>query len=63
MRNSGNGPSAARYRQRKVASRLPDVSPAKQTAERFPAQVIGPDRRSLLMADDVGNVIWRVTGG
>jgi len=23
---------------------------------------IGPDRRSLLMADDVGNVIWRVTG-
>jgi glucose/arabinose dehydrogenase len=22
---------------------------------------IGPDRRSLLMADDVGNVIWRVT--
>jgi glucose/arabinose dehydrogenase len=24
--------------------------------------VIGPDRRSLLMADDVGNVIWRVTG-
>jgi glucose/arabinose dehydrogenase len=24
--------------------------------------VIGPDRKSLLMADDVGNVIWRVTG-
>jgi glucose/arabinose dehydrogenase len=24
--------------------------------------VIGADRRSLLMADDVGNVIWRVTG-
>jgi glucose/arabinose dehydrogenase len=23
---------------------------------------IGADRRSLLMADDVGNVIWRVTG-
>jgi len=23
---------------------------------------LGPDRRSLLMADDVGNVIWRVTG-
>ena len=23
---------------------------------------IGPDRRSLLMADDVGYVIWRVTG-
>jgi glucose/arabinose dehydrogenase len=23
---------------------------------------IGPDKRSLLMADDVGNVIWRVTG-
>ena len=23
---------------------------------------IGPDGRSLLMADDVGNVIWRVTG-
>lgn len=23
---------------------------------------IGPDRKSLLMADDVGNVIWRVTG-
>ena len=24
--------------------------------------VIGPDKTSLLMADDVGNVIWRVTG-
>ena len=24
--------------------------------------VIGPDKKSLLMADDVGNVIWRVTG-
>lgn len=24
--------------------------------------MIGPDRRSLLMADDVGDVIWRVTG-
>lgn len=24
--------------------------------------VIGPDRKSLLMADDVGDVIWRVTG-
>jgi glucose/arabinose dehydrogenase len=24
--------------------------------------VIGPDKRSLLMADDVGNVIWRVSG-
>ncbi|EFG4742240.1 sorbosone dehydrogenase family protein, partial [Escherichia coli] len=24
--------------------------------------VIGPDRKSLLMADDVGNVIWRVAG-
>ena len=24
--------------------------------------VIGADGRSLLMADDVGNVIWRVTG-
>ena len=24
--------------------------------------VVGPDRRSLLMADDVGNAIWRVTG-
>jgi hypothetical protein len=23
---------------------------------------IGPDKRSLLMADDVGDVIWRVTG-
>jgi glucose/arabinose dehydrogenase len=23
---------------------------------------IGSDGRSLLMADDVGNVIWRVTG-
>jgi glucose/arabinose dehydrogenase len=23
---------------------------------------LGADRRSLLMADDVGNVIWRVTG-
>jgi glucose/arabinose dehydrogenase len=23
---------------------------------------LGPDRRSLLMADDVGDVIWRVTG-
>ena len=25
--------------------------------------VVGADRRSLLMADDVGDVIWRVTGG
>ncbi len=24
--------------------------------------VVGPDRRSLLMADDVGDVIWRVSG-
>ncbi|WP_299904441.1 sorbosone dehydrogenase family protein [uncultured Paracoccus sp.] len=24
--------------------------------------VVGPDGKSLLMADDVGNVIWRVTG-
>jgi len=24
---------------------------------------IGPDRRSLLVADDVGDVIWRVSGG
>lgn len=24
---------------------------------------LGADRRSLLMADDVGNVVWRVTGG
>lgn len=24
--------------------------------------VVGPDKKSLLMADDVGNVIWRVTG-
>ena len=23
---------------------------------------IGPDKASLLMADDVGDVIWRVTG-
>jgi glucose/arabinose dehydrogenase len=23
---------------------------------------IGPDRKSLLVADDVGDVIWRVTG-
>jgi glucose/arabinose dehydrogenase len=23
---------------------------------------IGPDRKSLLMADDVGDVIWRITG-
>ena len=23
---------------------------------------IGPDQKSLLMADDVGDVIWRVTG-
>jgi glucose/arabinose dehydrogenase len=23
---------------------------------------LGPDHRSLLVADDVGNVIWRVTG-
>ena len=23
---------------------------------------LGHDKRSLLMADDVGNVIWRVTG-
>ena len=23
---------------------------------------LGPDGRSLLMADDVGDVIWRVTG-
>ena len=23
----------------------------------------GPDKRSLLMADDVGDVIWRVTAG
>ena len=23
---------------------------------------IGPDGKSLLMADDVGDVIWRVTG-
>ncbi len=25
--------------------------------------VVGPDKKSLLMADDVGDVIWRVTGG
>jgi len=24
--------------------------------------VIGPDKKSLLIADDVGDVIWRVTG-
>ena len=24
--------------------------------------MLGPDGRSLLMADDVGDVIWRVTG-
>ncbi len=23
---------------------------------------VGPDRKSILMADDVGNVVWRVTG-
>ena len=23
---------------------------------------IGPDKKSLLVADDVGNVIWRVVG-
>ena len=24
--------------------------------------VVGPDKKSLLMADDVGDVIWRVSG-
>jgi hypothetical protein len=23
---------------------------------------VGPDRRSLLVADDVGDVVWRVAG-
>ena len=34
----------------------------KQSYGRPVGVQVGPDRRSLLMADDVGNVIWRVSG-
>jgi hypothetical protein len=39
------------------------LAPDEREAYGRPVGVtLGPDRRSLLMADDVGNVIWRVTG-
>ncbi len=39
------------------------LSPDERVSYGRPVGVaLGPDRRSLLMADDVGNTIWRVTG-
>lgn len=39
------------------------LSPDERVSYGRPVGVaVGADRRSLLMADDVGNVIWRVTG-
>ncbi|HTE80653.1 MAG TPA: sorbosone dehydrogenase family protein [Reyranella sp.] len=39
------------------------LAPDERVSHGRPVGVtIGPDGRSLLMADDVGNVIWRVTG-
>lgn len=40
------------------------LSPDERVSYGRPVGVtLGADRRSLLMADDVGDVIWRVTGG
>lgn len=40
------------------------LSPDERASYGRPVGVaIGPDRRSLLVADDVGDVVWRVTGG
>jgi len=39
------------------------LSPDERVSYGRPVGVaLGADRHSLLMADDVGNVIWRVTG-
>ena len=39
------------------------LSPDEKASYGRPVGVaVGPDRKSLLMADDVGDVIWRVTG-
>ena len=39
------------------------LSPDEKLAHGRPVGVaVGPDRRSLLMADDVGDVVWRVAG-
>jgi len=39
------------------------LSEDEKTAYGRPVGVaLGPDKASLLMADDVGDVIWRVTG-